>query len=145
MSALGFPLSAALARIAGIERVALVGVAPDLDAAMNAAPRTAPAIFMLSETSGGAIKYSGPPIQQGRKTSIKCIAWVRNHGAADKVRAEMDALLADMDARFAGWSPGDAFGAMRFVASRDEFAHAQYLVVQSIYESEWDFFAMKQP
>lgn len=145
MPTLTFPMASVIARLESIAELKLVGVAADLVAANTTAPRTAPALYVLTETVGGEIKFTGPPIQQDRTTQIKCVVWVRNHGEAQVVRTVMDNVLAAIDARFAGWSPGNAFEELRFRGARDEFAHGQYLVTQAIYESGWNFQANKQP
>lgn len=145
MPTLVFPTAAVLERIEGIGAFQIVGNSVDLAAALETSPRNAPAVFVLTETVGGVISFSGPPIQQSRTTQIKCVLWVRNHSKASAVRAEMDALLAQLDARFAGWSPGLGFEDLRLSGSRDEAAHGQYLIVQAVFESGWEFSAHKQP
>lgn len=144
MPTLAFPVDALIQRLSGAAELKFVGLAPDLSAALDTAPRLAPAVFVLTETRGGPLKYSGPPVQQDRTTALKLIVWVRNHGDAAAVRRELDTVLAAIDARLAGWSPGNAFAEPHLVASRDEFAHAQYLVNQCVYESSWNFSANPQ-
>lgn len=146
MPTLSFPVSAAIERLQGADEIKFVGLSMDLSAALATPPRTAPAVYVIASTKGGGIKYAGPPLQQERETSLVLVVWVRNHGEAAKVRAEMDAVLAAIDRRFAAWSPGNPpYGDLTFVASRDEFSHAQYLVVQTIYASSWNFSAQRQP
>lgn len=139
-----YPLAAVLERLEAVDSIALLGVSPDLSKALDGAPRAAPAVFLLAETTGGNIELSGSPVQQGRTTAIKAVAWVSHHGRPAKVRQALDDLLAEIDARLAGWTPGDAFGELVFRSSRDEFAHGAYLVAQAVYEASWTFSAEYQ-
>lgn len=141
-----FPVAALMERLGAVSALSLVGNARDLTEALQTPPRSAPAVFVLAETRGGSIKYSGTPVQQGRTTALKLVVWVRHHGDAATSRAEMDRALAAIDARLTGWSPSNPpFGAVVFRGSRDEFAHGQYLVAQVLYECEWNFSAEVQP
>ncbi len=142
MPTLAFPTADVIERLQASAELKFVGLAVDLQAALNTPPRVDPAVFLIASSSGGPIKFSGSPVQQERISSLTLITWVRNHGTPAAVRAEMDAALAAIDARLAGFSPGNPpFGALRFTASRDEFAHASWLVTQSIYECSWNFSA----
>lgn len=146
MPTLAFPVADVIARLRAIELIKLIGLAPDLNAAMATPPRTAPAVFVVASTSGGAVKYSGSPVQQERVTTLVLVVWVRNHGDAESVRDDLDAVYAAIDARLAGWTPGNPpFGDLTFQASRDQFAHGQYLVAQALYSSSWNFSAQVQP
>lgn len=143
--ALAFPTAAVVERLMGAESIALVGIAADLNAALATPPRAMPAVYVITSTSGGPIKYSGSPTQQERVTTLVLLCWVRNHGTAAASRAAMDALLATIDARLAGWAPNDACAEVQFVASRDEFAAGQHQVAQATYQSSWNFIAPLQP
>ncbi len=146
MSVLTFPAAALIARLQGIADLAdTVTLAPDADA-LATPPKKYPALSVLIETRGGAIKYSGPPVQQDRQTFAKLFLWVEHHGQQFAgTRAAMDALLASVDARLAGWRAGDAFTSLQFVAARDEFSQGAHLVVQAIYRCDWTFSAPFQP
>ncbi|MGQ0529989.1 MAG: phage tail terminator protein [Panacagrimonas sp.] len=145
MPTLSFPTTSVIERLQAIDQVKLVGLAPEMSAALATPPRTAPAVFVVTSTKGGPIKFSGPPLQQERETSLVFVVWVRNHGDAAKVRAELDSVLAAIDQRLAAWSPANPpYGDLQFVASRDEFSHAQYLVAQAIYSCSWNFSAQRQ-
>lgn len=139
MATLGFPFAALIQRLEGVAELKQVGVAIDLQAALEKAPRACPAVYVLSQTTGGPFKFSGPPAQQGRTTTIKLIVWVRHHGQPAQVQAQMDGVLAAIDARLSGWIPGNAFSALRFTASRDEFGHNGHQVVQMQFAGEWNF------
>jgi hypothetical protein len=141
MPTLVYPVSQLITRLDGVAELKLVGVAADLVGALNQPPRTAPAAQVVANTTGGALKYSGPPIQQDRTTTIAIVLWVNNHGPAAQVRAEMDALQAAVDARLAGWTPGNAFSELLFQSARDEFSHGAYLVSQMTFQSRWNFSA----
>lgn len=145
MPTLAFPVADVIQRLQGTEPIQLVGLAADLNAALATPPRNAPAVYVLSSTKGGAIKFTGSPTQQDRETTLILVVWVRHHGEPAAVRAQMDQVLAAIDQRFTGWSPGDAYEALTFAAARDEFSHAQYLVVQALYTSRWRFSARPQP
>jgi hypothetical protein len=145
MPILHFPIESLVQRLEGTEPIKLVGLAPDLIAAQEGGPRLAPAVFVMSETRGGQIKFSGPPVQQDRETTVKLVVWVRHHGSAAAQAAEMSAVLAAIDARLAGWSPGDAYEALRLTAQRDELVHGAWLVVQAMFSSNWNFSAQVQP
>ena len=146
MSALVFPSAAVVSRVEGTAPIKWVGVASDLEEARAKPPRVDPAVYVVFDTRGGALKFSGPPIQQDRITRITFVTWVRHHGTAAERRAEMDAVLAALDSRMAGWRPGgNDFSTPLFIGSRDEFAHAQYLVTQTVFEVQWNFSANKQP
>lgn len=142
--ALSYPMAAVIERMEAVESIALLGVSADLKAALDGAPRTAPAVFLLSETTGGNIEFTGPPVQQARTTAVKAVVWVKHHGRPAQVRQELDNVLADIDARLAGWTPGDAFAELVFGSSRDEFAHGAYLVAQVVYQAAWTFSAEYQ-
>lgn len=143
--AAAFPVAELMQRLGAVSALSLVGNARDLADALQTPPRSAPAAFVLAETRGGPIKYSGTPVQQGRTTTLKLVVWVRHHGDAERSRAEMDRVLAGIDARLTGWSPSNPpFGSAVFRGSRDEFAHGQYLVAQALYECEWNFSAEVQ-
>lgn len=137
---LSFPSDALVERLEH-PFIKLVAIAPDLTAARTTPPRIDPAIFVVLSTTGGPLMFSGVPVKQPRKTSITLVTWVKNHGSAQDVRKEMDQALAAVDSRLAGWTEGDEFGSPRFVASRDEFSHGQWLVTQTVYEVEWTFSA----
>lgn len=141
---LRYPVAELVTRLDQIDLIKTVALAPDLSAALKTPPRAEPAVFVLAETRGQAIKFTGPPLQQERITRITLVKWVRNHGGAIKVRQEMDKLDAAIDLKLAGWRPSGAFDLLRMVATRDEFSHAQYLVTQSTYESSWNFSAPLQ-
>lgn len=146
MTTLTFPVAAVIARLRSIEPIKLIGLAPDLNAAMATPPRNAPAIFVVASTTGGPIKFSGPPTQQERLTTLVLVIWIRYHGEAEAVREGLDAVHAAIDARLAGWSPSNPpFGELEFRASRDQFVHGQYLVAQALYESRWNFSTEVQP
>ena len=144
MSVLRFPTAQAMDRLEAIEAIKLLGTSADLQAALDGSPRAAPAVFVLTETTGGAIEFSGPPVQQTRNTALKLVCWVSNHGRPAQVRDDMDQLLGDIDARLAGWTPGDAFAELVMKAARDEFAHGAYLVAQAVYDCTWTFSAEHQ-
>ncbi len=145
MPVLSYPLDAVVERLVTIAGVALVGIATDLAALQRAAPRAVPAVYVLSESTGGAIKYSGPPVQQARSTKLELLVWVRHHGTPAEAVREMQALLAEIDARLAGWTPGDAYGALRFVSSRLGAYDSAHLVTRATYEAAWDFSAPHLP
>ena len=58
-----YPLAAVLERLEAVDSIALLGVSPDLSKALDGAPRAAPAVFLLAETTGGNIELSGSPVQ----------------------------------------------------------------------------------
>lgn len=144
MAVLRFPTAQAMDRLEAIETIKLLGTSADLKAALDGSPRNAPAVFALAETTGNAIEFSGPPVHQTRNTSLKLVVWVSNHGRPSQVREDMDQLLGDIDARLAGWTPGDAFGELVMKAVRDEFSHGAYLVAQAVYDCTWTFTAEPQ-
>lgn len=146
MTVLGFPVADLMARLQGIAELAdTVTLAPDLDA-LATPPRQFPAVAVVTETRGGAVTFTGPPVQQDRQTFVKLFVWVQHHAQqAAETRTAMDALLALIDARLAGWTPGNAFSDLRFTAARDEFSQGAHLVVQAIYRCDWTFSAPFQP
>lgn len=140
MPTLAYPLADVIARLEAADAIKLVGTGPDLLKATQTPPRTAPAVFVLSETRGSANKFTGPLIQQDRETFVKLRVWVRNHGSPLQARGEMDAVLASIETALAGWTPSNPpFGALSFVAARDELDDGAYLVVQVIYVATWTF------
>ena len=145
MSVLGSPLDAAIERLQTVPQLALVGITPDFASLKSAPPRALPAVYVLSETTGGAITYSGPPLQQKRTTRLVLLVWVEQHGEAAEAVRSMREILEAIDARLPGWTPGDAFGGLRFVSSRDELYGNAHLVTRAVYESAWDFSAQSQP
>lgn len=145
METLTYPVAAVVERLRSAQSIKLVGLAPDLANALSTPPRVTPAVYLVTSVTGGAVKYSGPPVQQERVTTLAHVVWVRHHGDTAAVRAELDDVLAEIDAVYAGWSPGEAFGDLVLTQARDEFAHAQYLCVQAHYTSAWDFQAERRP
>ena len=145
MPTLVYPVADVVERLAGESAIKQVGLAVDMNTALATPPRTDNAVYVISTTKGGPLKFTGNPIQQARETTIVLLVWVRNHGDATAVRKAVDALLGAIDARVAGWTPGNPFSSLVFNASRDEFAQAQYAVVQVTYTSSWNFSAQRQP
>ena len=146
MSTLAYPLDSAIERLKSVEGVALVGIAPDFASLRAAAPRVVPAVFVLSETAGGPFSYSGDElVQQKRTTRLILLVWVSQHGEAAEAVRDMRRLLECIDARLAGWTPGDAFSSLRFISSRDELYGNPYLVTRVVYEASWDFITPSQP
>lgn len=146
MGATVFPRGEVIERLKAVGEIKLVAIAPDLNAALNTPPRVTPAVFAVFGTVGRPPKFSGPPIQQDRVTTLTLIVWVSHHGDAAATCAVMDNVLRAIDLRFAGWSPQNpAFGELVFQAARDEFSHGQYLVNQVNYACDWNFSASRQP
>lgn len=141
MSTLAYPIDAAVARLKATPGLALVGLAPDYAALSAAPPRAVPAVYVLSGSIGSKPSYSGPPLQQPRVTRLTLSVWIENHGEPEDAVREMRELLSAIDAQFAGWTPGDAFGALTFKSSDDEFYGSAHLVQRVVYESAWTFSA----
>lgn len=146
MPTLVFPVADIISRLEAHAAIKLVGLAPDLEAALQTPPRVTPAVYVLSSTTGGDIKFSGSPVQQERETTLVLMVWVKHHGKPAAMRAELDAVLAAIDTQLAGYTPSNPpFGALTFKASRDQFAVGQYLVHQAQYASSWNFSAPRLP
>jgi hypothetical protein len=145
MPTLQFPIAALIERLEGTDPIKFIGLTPDLHTALESGARLTPAVFVMSETRGGPIKFSGPPVQQDRETTVKLLPLVSHHGDAAARAALMTKVLEAIDKRLAGWTPGDAFEALRLIASRDELVHGQYLAHQALYASNWNFSAQVQP
>lgn len=147
MSTLVYPIAQLMERLKGAESIAFVGSTRDLETAAVQGPRVSPSVFVLNETTGGKVHFSGPPLQQPRETVVNLVVWVVHHGDPVPARSALDAAIAAIDARLAGWTPGDAFGGLTFEASRDEQppVPGQFLLAQAIYRSSWDFIANTQP
>lgn len=145
MPTLAYPVSELIERLQGAELIKFVGLTDELSQALEKVPRTTPSVFIMTESKGGAMQFSSTPVTQARETSFKLFVWLRHQGTPEKARAEMDAVLACIDQRLAGFTPGNAFSELRFIASRDEFAQPQFQVVQVIYQCDWSFFASPEP
>jgi hypothetical protein len=145
VNVLAYPMTAVVARLKGTNVLKLVGSAADLVEATKTPPRADPAVFLASVTKGQGQLCSGPTIQQNRRTWVQLVLWVKNHGGAEAVIAKRDEVAAAIEARLAGFTPGDAFGDLLLDAQRDEFSHGAWLVTQLVYTSDWTFSAEVQP
>jgi hypothetical protein len=145
VSTLVYPVAPFVARLKGAQKIKLVGSAPDLVAATTKPPLNSPAVYVASVTRGLGQLCSGPIVQQNRRTSLQLVLWVQNSGTAEQVVAERDAAVTGIEARLAGWTPGDDFGDLILDAQRDEFSHGAWLVTQLVYTSDWTFTAEVQP
>lgn len=145
MSTLAYPVGSIVARLQALPSIRLLGIAPDLVAASAQAPSVSPALFVATTTSGGNETFIGPSVEQERTTRLHLILWVRNAGGAAAVVAARDALLAIIEARLAGFSPGDDFEAPLLESISDLALFADWLVTKLVYRCDWTFSAEVTP
>lgn len=139
MPTLIYPLSSLVGRLSSVAEIRLLGVAPDLAAVLETPPRAVPAVYLGTSSTGGKLQYTGPLHQQDRETTVHTVIWVRNAGGPAAVLKDMETVEQAVEARLAGYTPGDAFGSLLFSEAKDEFTRADYYVRQLAYTSQWMF------
>ncbi len=140
-----FPIESVVERLQGVAAIKFVGLSHDLVAAEESGPRLQPAVFVMQETRGKKPKFSGPPVQADRETTVKLVIWVQHHGGQAALARLMSEIKAAIGKRLAGWAPSDAFEDLYMTASRDELVHGAWLVGQELYATAWSFSAEAQP
>ena len=142
MSFLGpFPVEDAIARLkARAPILKIVDGAAGFDAARTTPPNNAPAAYVLKTERGDKVKYMGPVAQQNVDVSVQVVLFVRS-AAGERTGTGAEMLMTQVEgevkAALFGWSPGDAFGQLSFLAQRPEPYVAGWLVRQLIFASDY--------
>lgn len=143
MSVGPFPVTDAIARLETKAGAILhqVGNAADLATALAQEPRVDVAAFVTIAERGREIKYSGAVALQNVDVTLRVVLFVRSFasqgtGAGARDLMDNEVIPAVRSALF-GWTPGDAFNALSFQASRDESYKAGWLVSQEIYITDY--------
>jgi len=136
-----FPLSEVMTRLrAKVSLAKVIGTAADLDAAVEVPPNAQPALYVLMDERGGPNKYSGAVTIQNVDVSLKIVRLVRSAAGEKRgsgAREKADELTAQLRAALIGWTPGSAFEAITFSASRDDRYRAGWLAGQEHFQTSY--------
>ncbi|KAF1692761.1 hypothetical protein CSC62_14095 [Pseudoxanthomonas jiangsuensis] len=141
MSVAPFPVAQVLQRLEERKHlIKLIDGAAGLRAALDQAPRVAPAVFVTTAEIGKPIKYTGPVAIQNCDVTVRCVLFVQNlrgQGSGAAAAEEMAAVIAEVRGALFGWTPADAFDALAFQAGRDESYHAGWLCNQQVFGTNY--------
>jgi len=136
-----FPLSEVMTRLrAQVPSAKSIGTAADLNAALDIPSNAQPAVYVLADERGSPAKYSGSVTIQNVEVSLKIVRLVRSasgekHGRG--AREKSDALSGELRTALIGWTPGDAFEAISFSASRDDGYRGGWLAGQEQFRTSY--------
>lgn len=118
----------------------VVGIAADLDAALESPPNASPALYVLADERGGPVKYGGPVVVQNVDVQLKVVLLVRNvreERTGAGARRLADQVITQIRAALVGWAPSEAMNALSFIAGRDDRFRAGWYAGQQIFRTDY--------